>query len=136
MWPRIDDLRTLELGDPGALRTRLNGLVAAGEKTATAGRLAEYEEEGEELERVGERMVLVADEIRPIGLVEITRVDIVAFIDVTSAFSDAEGEGFVDVDHWRRQHRAFWRRVDGVEVPDDELVACIHLRYVGPYPTE
>jgi hypothetical protein len=46
MWPRLDGLRALELGTPGEMRVRLNDLVVAGLKTATAGTLAEYEREG------------------------------------------------------------------------------------------
>jgi hypothetical protein len=52
-WPRIDGLRVLELGTPGDMRRWLNDLVLSGTKKATAGRLADYEAEGEELEQPG-----------------------------------------------------------------------------------
>ena len=49
-WPRVGGLRTLELGSPGEMRSRLNALVLAGRKRATAGVLAvDYEQEGEPL---------------------------------------------------------------------------------------
>jgi uncharacterized protein YhfF len=48
-WPRIDGLRTLELGTPGEMRARLTSYVLDGDKRGTAGLLAEYAEEGEEL---------------------------------------------------------------------------------------
>jgi uncharacterized protein YhfF len=54
----VDGLRALELGTPGDLRAELNGLVLDGRKRATAGLLAEYAEEQEELEHVGERLAL------------------------------------------------------------------------------
>ncbi|MET8976925.1 hypothetical protein ABZX85_15025 [Streptomyces sp. NPDC004539] len=50
MWPRIDGLRTLELGPPGALRTRLDSLALSGRKTTTTGLFDEYERQGEILE--------------------------------------------------------------------------------------
>jgi uncharacterized protein YhfF len=59
MWPRVDGLRSLELGAPGEMRAWLNGLVVEGRKRATAGLLAEYQTEGEELERVGERLAVL-----------------------------------------------------------------------------
>jgi uncharacterized protein YhfF len=132
--PRIDipglgELRGLELGDPGPLRQRLTSLVADGTKTATAGRLSEYDDEGEELEHVGERLVLLDDDDRPMGTVVITAVEIVPFTEVPWAFADAEGEGFTDIEDWRAQHRRFWLRTEGVVVPDDEPIVLIWLRY-------
>jgi len=50
-FPVIGGLRALELGTPGPMRERLNGLVLAGTKRATAGTLEEYEDN--ELEEVG-----------------------------------------------------------------------------------
>ena len=48
----MNELRTLGLGTPGDMRAELNSLVLEGTKTATAGLLAEYEREAEELESV------------------------------------------------------------------------------------
>src|SRR4051812_49228890 len=60
-WPRMDGLRTLELGTPGELRQELIGLVLSGPKRATAGLLSDYEIEGEALETAGEKLVLIGD---------------------------------------------------------------------------
>ncbi|MBQ1016058.1 ASCH domain-containing protein, partial [Micromonospora sp. M51] len=87
MWPRIGELRALALGTPGELRATLNTLVLAGVKTATAGRLAEYADEGEELEHVGERLALVDDDDALAGVVEITGVEVVRFADVPWDFA-------------------------------------------------
>ena len=67
MWPRVQGLRALELGTPGAFRDELTALVLAGRKQATAGLLAEYTEEGEELETVGERLVLLDSDGKSLG---------------------------------------------------------------------
>ncbi len=108
MWPRVDDLRTLGLGTPGEMHAELNSLVLDGAKTATAGLLAEYETEGEELERVGERLALVDDHDAPVGVVEVTAVSVVPFGQVPWDFADAEGEGYTSIEHWRDSHARFW----------------------------
>jgi uncharacterized protein YhfF len=130
MWPRIGGLRTLALGTPGELRTRLNTLVLAGVKTATAGLTSEYAEEGEELEHVGERLVLVDDEDALVGVVEVTGVEVVRFADVPWDFARAEGEGDRSIEEWREGHAAYWARV-GTPVTDDSEVVCIRFRLVS-----
>ena len=125
MWPRVGEMRGFELGEPGEMQDRLNGLVLAGEKTATAGLWEQdYAEEGESLDEVGERQALLDGDGKVIAIVEVTRADRTTFGEVTWAFADAEGEGFTDIDDWRRGHREFWESV-GVEVDDDTPVVCV-----------
>ena len=130
MWPRVQGLRALELGTPGAMRDELTALVLAGGKRATAGLLAEYAEEGEELETVGERLALLDSDGKPRAVVEITAVEVVQFADVTWDFAEAEGEGFASVDHWREAHRRFWAG-EGTTVDDDTAVVCLAFRLVA-----
>ena len=129
MWPRLQGLRTLGLGTPGAMREELTGLVLAGRKRATAGLLAEYADEGEELESVGERLALLDSDGNSLGVVEVTAVEIVEFADVTWDFADSEGEGFTSIEHWREAHRRFWDS-EGTRVADDTAIACISFRLV------
>ncbi len=126
-WPRIDGLRTLELGTPGELRQRLNEHVLHGDKRGTAGLLAEYEAEGEDLEQPGERLVLVDDDGAEIGRVLVTRVEVMRFADVPWEFAAAEGEGDEDLNQWRAGHRAYWA-AQGTPVDDSTQVVC--LRFV------
>ncbi|GHJ47867.1 hypothetical protein Cs7R123_52090 [Catellatospora sp. TT07R-123] len=130
MFPRVGELRGMELGTPGELRERLSGLVLAGTKTATAGLLAEYRAEQEQLDHVGEREALLGDGGRVLAIVEITRVELVPFAEVTWEFAQAEGEGFTSVEHWARAHRAYWER-EGYQVDDDTEVVCLWLRVIG-----
>ncbi|MEV4196802.1 ASCH domain-containing protein [Micromonospora globbae] len=130
MWPRIGGLRTLALGTPGELRRTLNGLVLAGAKTATAGLLSEYAEEGEDLERVGERLVLVDDDDHLVGVVEVTGVEVVRFADVSWDFARSEGEGDRSIEDWRSGHAAYWARL-GTTVTDDTDVVCLRFRLVA-----
>ena len=129
MWPRVDGLRSIELGFPGELRDRLNGLVLAGRKRATAGLLLEYERVGEELEHVGERLVLLDSERQPVGTIEITGVETLRFIDIPWEFAAAEGEGDADLEEWRAGHLRYWEQ-EGNPVEDDTPIVCLRFRLV------
>ncbi|MFI1418663.1 ASCH domain-containing protein [Streptomyces sp. NPDC020731] len=122
-------MRTMELGTPGELRGRLNSLVLAGRKTATTGLLAEYVEETEGLEFVGERMALLDDDGHAIATIEITGVEQRSFSEVTWEHAAAEGEGDASLEEWRTGHRRFWR-CEGAQVEDDTPVVCLALRVV------
>ncbi|RLP97274.1 ASCH domain-containing protein [Micromonospora sp. BL1] len=130
MWPRIGGLRALALGTPGELRTRLNTLVLSGVKTATAGLVQEYDDENEELEYVGERLVLVDDDDALVGVVEVTGVEVVRFADVPWDFARAEGEGDRSIEEWREGHGAYWAR-QGSPVTDDTRIVCLRFRLVS-----
>ncbi|MBP1786476.1 MULTISPECIES: ASCH domain-containing protein [Micromonospora] len=130
MWPRIGGLRALALGTPGELRTRLNTLVLSGVKTATAGLMQEYDDENEELEHVGERLVLVDDNDRFVAVVEVTGVEVVRFADVPWDFARAEGEGDRSIEEWREGHGAYWAR-QGTPVTDDTRIVCLRFRVVS-----
>ncbi|CAM5631257.1 ASCH domain-containing protein [Streptomyces aurantiogriseus] len=129
MWPRVDGMRALELGTPDEMRVRLNSLVLSGKKTATTGLLAEYVEETEGLEYVGERLALLDVEGRRVATVEITGVELTTFAAVTWEHAAAEGEGDADLDEWRTGHRRFWSR-EGTPVEDDTPVVCLAFRVV------
>jgi uncharacterized protein YhfF len=120
----MDGLRTLELGMPGEQRRRLVGLVLSGPKRATAGLLGDYEIEGEALETVGERLVLVGDNGERAGVVEITGVQIVPFAEVSDEFARSEGEGFANHVEWAAAHRTFWERI-GRRIDDRTQVVCL-----------
>jgi uncharacterized protein YhfF len=134
MWARVNELRTLGLGTPGEMRADLNVLVLEGSKTATAGLLAEYEREAEELERVGERLALVDDHDAPVGVVEVTAVSVIPFGRVPWEFADAEGEGFTSIEHWRDAHARFWSD-GGVDVDDDTEIVCVHFVLTSTQPS-
>ncbi|MFI1936045.1 ASCH domain-containing protein [Streptomyces purpureus] len=129
MWPRVDGMRTLELGTPGAMREELTALVVAGVKTATAGTLEEYQLETEGLEYVGERLAVLGNDGRVAATVAVTAVETVPFAEVSWEFAQAEGEGFTSVEHWRSAHRRYWQRT-GTPVDDDSPVVLVSFRLV------
>jgi uncharacterized protein YhfF len=111
------------------MRDRLNALVLAGRKRATAGLLDEYEREDEVLEHVGEHLALLDSDGRQVATVEVTSVEIAAFSDVPWEFAAAEGEGHRDLEHWRAGHRRFWAG-EGASVQDDTPIVMLRLRVV------
>ena len=134
MQARVDGLRTLQLGTPGQWRRRLNALVLAGRKQATAALLDFYRAESEDAPHVGEHLVLVDDHGARVGEVEVTAVEIVPLRDVTRRFAETEGEGFRSVEHWRDVHVRFWKNL-GHHVDDDSEVACVNFRLLGRAPS-
>lgn len=130
MWPRIDGLRAFGLGAPGSMRDHLNSLVLSGDKVATAGLwVSGYQEEGEPLDVVGEHQVLLDSEESPLARIEITRVEVCRFADVTWEFALGEGEGFASIEDWRTSHRQVWHGERG-PVDDDTSVVCTWFRVV------
>ena len=111
----------LGLGYPRTeLRRQLVDAVLAGEKTATAGLLEEYEEEGEPVPSAGDRFLLEGFDEDPIAVVEVTEARVVPASEIDEQFARDEGEGFETIDDWRVAHEAFFARP--IE-PDTKIVA-------------
>jgi uncharacterized protein YhfF len=118
----------MQLGYPRTpLRRQLVDAVLRGEKTATAGLLADYESEAERLPRVGERSILLGFDDERVALLETTEVRVLRAGDVDLAFARDEGEGFETVADWRRAHEEFWSET---EVGDDTPIVAVRFRVV------
>ena len=129
MWPRIDGMRTMEIGDPYGIRPRLNELILSGAKRATVGLLAEYIEEDEALEHVGERLVLVDDEGDRLAILEVDLVAHHRFGAIPWEVVAAENEGHATIDEWKAGHLRFWTG-QGVDVHDDTDLVAIFFHLV------
>ncbi|MEU9295948.1 ASCH domain-containing protein [Streptomyces sp. NPDC048266] len=108
---RVDDpasLKPLALAFPGPLRDELVAAVLSGAKTSTTGLVVEFEAEGEELPRVGERWALVDSGERPVAVVETTEVRVLPVGEIDLRFAIDEGEGYETVEEWRSSHDRFW----------------------------
>lgn len=116
------------------MRRRLNQLILDGHKRATAGLLLEYVRQNEELEVVGERLVLVDDETKRVATVAVTHIETVPFIEVPWKFAQAEGEGDKSLDEWREGHRRFWSD-EGDIIEDHTPVVLIWFELVTPSQT-
>jgi uncharacterized protein YhfF len=125
----VNGLRLLEIGTPGAMRQRLNGLILSGQKRATAGLLLDYVRDGQELEFLGEHLALVDDDSRRIAVVKVVQIDTVPFGEVSWTFAQAEGEGFTSLAEWREEHLRFWSSF-GETVNDLTPVVFVHFELV------
>jgi uncharacterized protein YhfF len=130
----IDGLPVAEFAFPGPLRDRLVALILDGVKTAGAGLLAEYEEDGEPVPEPGDRFVLVDSGGRGLAVLETVEAHVVRAGDVDEAFARAEGEGFESVADWRAAHERFWGGYRPEPITDDTLVVCDSFRVVEVFP--
>ena len=124
---RINGLRSVEFGTPGPMRNRLNDLIINGNKRATAGLLKEdYIAEGEEIEFIGERLAILDNDEKQIGIIKVTRVEVLEFKDVPTEFALAEAEGDLSGDDFRQSHSKFWHSV-GVDVKPETKVVTVYF---------
>ena len=124
---RINGLRSVEFGTPGPMRNRLNDLIINGNKRATAGLLKEdYIDEGEEIEFVGERLAILDNDEKQIGIIKVTRVEVLEFKDVPTEFALAEAEGDLSGDDFRQSHSKFWNSVE-VDVKPETKVVTVYF---------
>jgi len=126
MFPRVNDLRTIEFGTPGESRSRLIDFVMNGNKRATAGLLQDYEKEGEPVEFVGECLAMVGNDGSHVATLRVTRTEITRFIDVPDEFALAEAEGDLNAADFRASHLAYWTGV-GESITDDTLVVQVYF---------
>jgi uncharacterized protein YhfF len=117
----MSDLPAFELGHARTeLRRQLVDAVLRGEKTATAGLLADYEAEGLQPGATGARRVLLGYDDEPVAVVELAESRIVPAAEIDEEFARDEGEGFESVEEWRLAHERFFGRPIR---PDTEIVA-------------
>jgi uncharacterized protein YhfF len=117
----VRGLPPFELGHARTeLRRQLVDAVLRGEKTATAGLLADYEAEGERPDTVGDRCVLLGYDDEQVAVVEVTESRVVPAAEIDEQFARDEGEGFDSVDEWRIAHERFFNQPIG---PATRIVA-------------
>ena len=127
MFERIDGMRTIEFGTPGASREKLVNLILHGQKRATAGLLVgDYESEGEPIEDVGELLAIIDNDGKHVGTMKVTRVEVLRFADVPDEFALAEAEGDMNASDFRASQLAYWTRV-GETVTDDTLIVTVYF---------
>ena len=123
----VNGLRSIEFGTPGPMRNRLNDLIINGNKRATAGLYKEdYIDEGEEIEFVGERLAILDNDQKQIGVIKVTRVEVLEFKDVPTEFALAEAEGDLSGDDFRQSHSKFWNSV-GIDVEPETKVVKVYF---------
>ena len=92
----------------GALADELAELVLRGEKTATASTYELYKLENEPLPQVGSFDVILDSQDKAVCIIEITKVSVVPFNDVSAEHAFKEGEGDKSLAYWQQVHQEFF----------------------------
>jgi uncharacterized protein YhfF len=112
-------------------------LVRAGRKRATAPSRWSLDARGEPLPRPGDLHVVTDWAGVAQCVIRTTRVEVVAFRDVSAAHAAAEGEGDGSLAWWRRVHWAYYQRelagTPYTPAPDMPIV-CERFEVVYPPP--
>ena len=132
----VDDACFYEVfsfGDSEALGNELAELVLAGKKRATAGAVWTYAVEGKRLPAPGDLSVMTDGVGQPLCVIRTTRVNVVAFNEVTAEFAAAEGEGDGSLAFWQQSHCEYFSREcaqQGRAFVDTMLVFCERFEVV------
>ena len=104
----------------------LADLVLKGEKTATASAYDLYALEGESLPQEGTFDVILDSQNQAVCIVEITRVSVQPFNQVSAQHAYKEGEGDKSLTYWRQVHEDFFTDCLGqaglIFTPDSKVV--------------
>ena len=129
-FPRVNGLRSIEFGTVGEFRDRLNSLVLAGKKRATAGILEwDYKSEGEEIETVGELLAVLNSEGSQIATIKATKVEVRKFSEVPDEFALAEGEGDLTGEDFRESHHRYWSKL-GLNISEETQIVLLYFDLV------
>ena len=113
----------------------LADLVLRGEKTATASAYDLYALEAESLPQEGTFDVSLDSQNQAVCIVEITRVSVQPFSQVSAQHAFKEGEGDKSLAYWRQVHEDFfteWMREAGQNFTPESKVVLEEFRKVYP----
>ena len=113
----------------------LADLVLKGEKTATASAYDLYEVDNEPLPREGTFDIILDSQNQAVCIVEITKVSVQPFNQVSAQHAFKEGEGDKSIAYWRQVHEdcfADWLREAGLTFTPDSKVVLEEFRKVYP----
>lgn len=129
-FQRVNGLRSIEFGNPGASREKLISLILDGNKRATAGTLEwDYGAENEPIETVGEQLAVIDNQNRHIATIQATKVEIRKFIEVPDDFALAESEGDVTGDDFRASHFKYWTDL-GLPITNETKIVLVYFDLV------
>ena len=117
-------------GDSVELANELIALVLNGSKRATAGSVAEYEAEGDQLPQVGDYEIATDGHMRPRAILRFTDVRVGPLSSVDEQFAYDEGEGDRTRSYWLEAHNSFFLRVlPTLGIDFDSEMATVFLRF-------
>lgn len=104
------NVRMGSYGDSEQSSAMLISLIASKVKRSTCSLLWSWEHDGEPLPQEGDIEIVLGFRNRPALLLRTTKVELVPFEKVSSAFAAAEGEGDLSLEFWRAEHWKFFSR--------------------------
>ena len=108
-------------------------LVLKRQKRATASSLWWYEENEEKLPEVGDNFIVTNWQGVALCVIEVERVEIVPFNEITSEFAEIEGEGDKSLEYWKKVHWDYYHRElkgSKFEPQENMLIVCEYFRVV------
>ena len=136
MWQAYKKINP-EIGDEidawafGVQADQLADLVLRGEKTA----YQLYQLENEPLPQVGSFDVILDSQDKAVCIVEITKVSVLPFKEVSAEHAFKEGEGDKSLAYWQQVHQAFFTEClaeAGLEFSQETGVVLEEFRKVYP----
>lgn len=106
-------------------------LVLRQEKRATATSLWWFEFNEEELPKTGDNYIVTNWDGIALCIIEVEKVEIVPFNEVTSEFAVIEGEGDKSLEYWRKVHWDYYHRElagSKFKPQKDMLIVCEYFR--------
>ncbi|CAM3338281.1 ASCH domain-containing protein [Streptococcus pluranimalium] len=140
MWQEYQQINP-NIGDEvdawafGAKPDLLAQLVLDGTKTATASAFDLYELEGEPLPKVGSYDIVLDSQDDAVCIIEITKVSVVPFKDVSADHAFKEGEGDRSLAYWRQVHEELfteWLAESHLVFNEDSKIVLEEFRVVYP----
>lgn len=91
---------------------KLISLVLSGEKRATTSLYSEYIKNKEPLPKIGEKSIIQHDNNNDACLIEIEKVIITEFKNITDDLAFIEGEGDKSLEYYRNEHYKIFKKID------------------------
>lgn len=85
-------------------------LVVMGKKQATATSLWWFETHNEPLPKAGDQFVITDWNGNAKAVIETIKIEQVPYHEISAEFAKIEGEGDLSLAHWKRVHKAYYKR--------------------------
>ena len=108
-------------------------LVLLKEKRATASSLWCYEISGEDIPKKGDINIVTDWNGKELCIIEVEKVEIMPFNEVSRDFAETEGEGDKSLEYWRKVHWEYYQRElsdSKYEPVEDMLIVCEYFRVI------
>lgn len=124
-------------GGAGPLGEELAELVLRSAKRATTSLPIEFTSLNEALPMVGAVSIILNGELKPVAVIERTKIESMPFEIVSAEYAKIEGEGDGSLDYWRQAHIEYFSEVCdrlGGHFNHQTIVLCQTFRMVWPNP--